>query len=234
MPERILTKRRRLLAAASALPFLSAFASARASRPAGRRAAQRLLRSDARALQGRSTPPSPPTGRARPARASRSTQSPRRLGQAGALGDRRPRGRRGDAGAGRRHRRDRRAGQAAARRTGRRACRTTATPYTSTIVFLVRKGNPKEIKDWDDLAQAGRRRDHAQSEDLGRRALELSGGLGLRAEQPTATRPRRSAFVDEAVSRTCRCSTPARAARPPPSPSAASATCCSPGRTRPT
>ncbi len=26
-----------------------------------------------------------------------------------------------------------------------------ATPYTSTIVFLVRKGNPKNIKDWDDL-----------------------------------------------------------------------------------
>ena len=26
-----------------------------------------------------------------------------------------------------------------------------ASPYTSTIVFLVRKGNPKNIKDWDDL-----------------------------------------------------------------------------------
>ena len=26
-----------------------------------------------------------------------------------------------------------------------------ASPYTSTIVFLVRKGNPKQIKDWDDL-----------------------------------------------------------------------------------
>ncbi len=26
-----------------------------------------------------------------------------------------------------------------------------STPYTSTIVFLVRKGNPKGIKDWDDL-----------------------------------------------------------------------------------
>ena len=26
-----------------------------------------------------------------------------------------------------------------------------AAPYTSTIVFLVRKGNPKNIKDWDDL-----------------------------------------------------------------------------------
>jgi sulfate/thiosulfate-binding protein len=28
-------------------------------------------------------------------------------------------------------------------------------PYTSTIVFLVRKGNPKEIKDWDDLVRPG-------------------------------------------------------------------------------
>ena len=26
-----------------------------------------------------------------------------------------------------------------------------SSPYTSTIVFLVRKGNPKHIKDWDDL-----------------------------------------------------------------------------------
>jgi len=30
-----------------------------------------------------------------------------------------------------------------------------ATPYTTTIVFLVRKGNPKGIKDWNDLAKAG-------------------------------------------------------------------------------
>ena len=29
-----------------------------------------------------------------------------------------------------------------------------ASPYTSTIVFLVRKGNPKGIKDWDDLVKA--------------------------------------------------------------------------------
>ena len=30
-----------------------------------------------------------------------------------------------------------------------------AAPYTSTIVFLVRKGNPKAIKDWSDLAKTG-------------------------------------------------------------------------------
>lgn len=30
-----------------------------------------------------------------------------------------------------------------------------AAPYTSTIVFLVRKGNPKSIKDWGDLAKPG-------------------------------------------------------------------------------
>jgi sulfate transport system substrate-binding protein len=28
-------------------------------------------------------------------------------------------------------------------------------PYTSTIVFLVRKGNPKNIRDWDDLGKTG-------------------------------------------------------------------------------
>jgi sulfate transport system substrate-binding protein len=30
-----------------------------------------------------------------------------------------------------------------------------SSPYTSTIVFLVRQGNPKRIKDWDDLAKPG-------------------------------------------------------------------------------
>ena len=56
-----------------------------------------------------------------------------------------------------------------------------SSPYTSTIVFLVRKGNPKGIKDWDDLVKPGVAVDHAQPEDLRRRALELS-----RAPGPTA------------------------------------------------
>jgi sulfate/thiosulfate transport system substrate-binding protein len=30
-----------------------------------------------------------------------------------------------------------------------------SSPYTSTIVFLVRKGNPKQVKDWNDLIKPG-------------------------------------------------------------------------------
>lgn len=30
-----------------------------------------------------------------------------------------------------------------------------ASPFTSSVVFVVRKGNPKRIRDWDDLARSG-------------------------------------------------------------------------------
>ena len=39
--------------------------------------------------------------------------------------------------------------------------------YTSTIVFLVRKGNLKKIHDRDDLVRPGETADHPQPEDLG-------------------------------------------------------------------
>ena len=194
---------------------------------------ERLLRPDARALPGVSTPRSPPTGRRRPARTVTIKQSHGGSGkQARAVID-------GleadvvtlalaydiDAIA-----------DAAAKLPADWQTRlpNNSAPYTSTIVFLVRKGNPKGIKDWGDLVKPGVPGHHAQPEDLGRRALELSRGLGLGAAgSRAATTRRRKAFVARALSATCRCSTPARAARPRPSSSAASATCCSPGRTRP-
>ena len=55
-----------------------------------------------------------------------------------------------------------------------------ALPYTSTVVFLVRKGNPKGVKDWADLDQARHQGHHPEPEDLGRRTLELPRRLGLR------------------------------------------------------
>jgi sulfate/thiosulfate-binding protein len=36
-----------------------------------------------------------------------------------------------------------------------RTFKGNSSPYTSTIVFLVRKGNPKQIKNWNDLVKAG-------------------------------------------------------------------------------
>ena len=33
--------------------------------------------------------------------------------------------------------------------------RNNSCPYTSTMVFLVRKGNPRHIRDWDDLVKPG-------------------------------------------------------------------------------
>ena len=109
-----------------------------------------------------------------------------------------------------------------------------SSPYTSTIVFLVRKGNPKGIKDWDDLVKPGVVGDHAQPQDLRRRALELPGRLGLRAEAAgRRTTPRRKEFVAQAVQE--RAGARLRRARLDHHlrPSAASATCCWPGRTRP-
>ena len=41
------------------------------------------------------------------------------------------------------------------RKDWQRRLQNNSAPYTSTIVFLVRKGNPKGIKDWDDLVRQG-------------------------------------------------------------------------------
>src|SRR5262245_9681771 len=40
-------------------------------------------------------------------------------------------------------------------RNWQKRLKNNSSPYTSTIVFLVRKGNPKQIKDWPDLVKDG-------------------------------------------------------------------------------
>ncbi len=73
-----------------------------------------------------------------------------------------------------------------------------SAPYTSTIVFLVRKGNPKGIKDWPDLVKPGIARDYAEPENVRRRPLELPRGLGIRqAARWRRLTPRRREFVTQ-------------------------------------
>ena len=105
----------------------------------------------------------------------------RRIGQAGPLDHRRPRGRRRDAGARLRHRRHRPELRPHQERLAEAAANNSA-PYTSTIVFVVRKGNPRGIKRLGRSGQAGHQRRDAEPEDLGRGALELPGRVGLGAE----------------------------------------------------
>ena len=57
-----------------------------------------------------------------------------------------------------------------------------STPYTSTIVFLVRKGNPEEHQGLGRPRQAGRPGHHAEPEDVRRRAVELPGRVAVRAD----------------------------------------------------
>ncbi len=57
-------------------------------------------------------------------------------------------------------------------------CPTASLPYSSTIVFVVRKGNPKRIKDWPDLVREGVAGHHAQPENLGQRQAQLLAAWG--------------------------------------------------------
>ena len=87
--------------------------------------------------------------------ARRRPSIPFRLRLAGARRHRRIEGGRGDARARRRHRRDRQADRERFPPNWRKRLPNNSTPYTSTYVFLVRKGNPKSLKDWDDLVKPG-------------------------------------------------------------------------------
>ena len=156
----------------------------------------------------------------------------RRLGQAGPLGDRRPRGRRGHAGAGLRHRPDRREGRLAAGQLADPAAQQQLALHLDHRVPGA-EGKSQGDQGLGRPGQARRLGHHAQPQDLGRRPLELPGGLGLGPAPARRQRRDGQGVRQPSSTGTCRCSTPAPAAPPPRSWSGASATCCSPGRTRP-
>jgi sulfate transport system substrate-binding protein len=97
-----------------------------------------------------------------------------------------------------------------------------AAPTTSTMLILVRIGNPKGIKDWDDLVKPGVQVVvvNPKTGGNGRYTYLAAWGTSARRAAPTR-RPRSSS---RSCTRTCRCSRVAAAMRPPRSCSATSAT----------
>ena len=82
-----------------------------------------------------------------------------------------------------------------------------SAPYTSTTVFLVRKGNPKHIRDWDDLVKPGVAGRDSQSQDFRQRPLQLSRRVGLRGQerrQRAAGKGIRHQAVQERAGARCR------------------------------
>ena len=106
-----------------------------------------------------------------------------------------------------------------------------SSPYTSTIVFLVRKGNPKGIKDWGDLVKPGIGVITPNPKTSGGARWNYLAAWEYGKRQGAAPMPR-GATSSPRCSRTCRCWTPALAARPRRSCSAGSVTSCWRGRTR--
>ena len=70
-----------------------------------------------------------------------------------------------------------------------------ASPYTSTMVFIVRKGNPKALKDWSDLAKAGVQviLPHPKNTGNGRYSYLAAWGYALR--QPGGSEATAQEFV---------------------------------------
>jgi sulfate transport system substrate-binding protein len=70
-----------------------------------------------------------------------------------------------------------------------------STPYTSTIVFLVRKGNPKGIKDWSDLAKEGIEVVTPNPKTSGGARWNYLAAWGYALKQPGGTDETAKAFV---------------------------------------
>ena len=76
------------------------------------------------------------------------------------------------------------------RPTGNSGCPNNSSPYTSTIVFVVRKGNPKAITDWTDLAKPGVQVITPNPKTSGGARWNYLAAWGYALESTMAIRPR--------------------------------------------
>ncbi len=72
-----------------------------------------------------------------------------------------------------------------------------SAPYTSTIVFLVRKGNPKNIKDWPDLVRDGVQVITPNPKTSGGARWNYLAAWGYALKQPGGTPETAKAFVGQ-------------------------------------
>jgi sulfate/thiosulfate transport system substrate-binding protein len=72
-----------------------------------------------------------------------------------------------------------------------------STPYTSTIVFLVRKGNPKQIKDWNDLVKPGIDVISANPKTSGGARWNYLAAWGYALKQPNGNPEKARQFVKQ-------------------------------------
>ena len=156
----------------------------------------------------------------------------RRLRQPGAGGDRRPRRAGGDAGAGQRHRRASPTSPARSRPTGSRSCRTTPRPTPRPSSSWCARAIPRASPTGATSSQDGVQVITPNPKTSGGARWNYLAAWAWADKAFGGNQDSIRDYMHAALRATCRCSTPARAARPPPSRSAASATCCSPGRTR--
>lgn len=72
-----------------------------------------------------------------------------------------------------------------------------ASPYTSTIVFLVRKGNPKKIRDWSDLVRPGVQVITPNPKTSGGARWNYLAAWGYALRQPGGDEAKAKAFVGQ-------------------------------------
>ena len=74
---------------------------------------------------------------------------------------------------------------------------SNSSPYTSTIVFVVRQGNPKQVKDWSDLAKEGVKVITPNPKTSGGARWNYLAAWGYALKQPGGDDTKAQAFVEK-------------------------------------